>query len=68
MQPHEERVVIEKQELDDKLVKLSAFCFDPGSPVFRALPSEDRYLLEEQYSIMAQYSDILAKRIARFKS
>jgi hypothetical protein len=50
MQPHEERVVLEKRELDEKLGKLKAFCFDPGSPIFGALPPEDRDLLEDQYS------------------
>jgi len=66
MQPHEERVVIEKQELDEKLAKLKAFCFDPGSPVFRALTPVDRDLLEDQYTAMEQYSQILGKRISRF--
>lgn len=67
MQPHEERVVAEKRELDEKLAKLKAFCFDPGSATFKALPPEDRDLLEDQYTAMKQYSEILSKRIARFK-
>jgi hypothetical protein len=66
MQPHEERVVVEKQELDDKLAKLKAFCFSPGSPVFKVLPPEDRDLLESQYTVMEQYSELLGKRIERF--
>jgi hypothetical protein len=66
MQPHEERVVLEKRELDEKLGKLKAFCFDPGSPIFGALPPEDRDLLEDQYTVMEKYSTILGERIARF--
>lgn len=67
MQPHEHRVVTEKQELDEKLTKLKAFCFDPGSLIFRDLPPADRDLLEDQYTAMEQYSSILGKRIDRFK-
>lgn len=66
MQPHEQRVVTEKQELDEKLSKLKAFCFAPGSPVFKGLPPEDRDLLEGQYTVMEKYSMILGERIARF--
>ncbi len=66
MKPHEERVVTEKSELDEKLGKLKAFAFAPGSPIFKSLPPEDRYLLEDQYTAMEQYSQILGKRIARF--
>ena len=66
MLPHEQRVIVEKQELDDKLRKLKAFCFDPGSPIFQGLSPVDRDLLEDQYTAMEQYSKILGKRIARF--
>lgn len=66
MQPHENRVVTEKQELDEKLAKLKAFCFNPGSPAFKCLPPIDRDLLEDQYNSMKDYSEILGKRIARF--
>lgn len=66
MQPHEQRVVIEKQELDEKLRKLKAFCFSPGRAAFNDLSPEDRNLLEDQYTVMERYSNILGKRIARF--
>lgn len=66
MQPHEERVITEKQELDEKLSKLKAFCFHPGSPIFKGLAPVDRDLLEDQYNAMKDYSEILGKRIARF--
>lgn len=67
-QPHEERVIVEKRELDENLGKLKAFCFDPGSPLFKALAPADRDLLEDQYTAMEQYSQILGKRIDRFKN
>jgi len=66
MQPHEERVVIEKQELDAKLGKLKTFCFGDNNRTFQDLAPEDRDLLETQYTVMEQYSEILGKRIARF--
>lgn len=68
MQAHEERMVIEKRELDEKLAKLKALCFDPGSSIFCALDPIDRGLLEFQYTTMETYSRILERRIARFKS
>ena len=68
MQPHEERVVIEKAELDEKLSRLKAFCFDPAHITFRKLAPEDRDLLEDQFTIMQKYSDILGKRIDRFRA
>ncbi len=66
MQPHEERVVTEKRELDEKLEKLKAFCFTPGVTIFSKLSPVDRDLLEDQYTAMLRYSEILAARIARF--
>lgn len=67
MQPHEERVVVEKRELDEKIAKLHAFCFSGGGvTVFRALSPDDRDLLEDQYTTMVRYTEILARRIERF--
>lgn len=67
MQPHEERVIAEKRDLDEKLAKLKDFCFGDGK-VFRTLEPIDRDLLENQYTVMEQYSKILGKRIDRFPS
>ena len=53
MQPHEERVVIEKRELDEKIGKLKIFCFEPN-PIFRQLAPEDRDLLEDQFTAMTR--------------
>lgn len=66
MQPHEERVVAEKKELDRKLADLKRFCFG-GNPTFHDLEAVDRNLLEDQYAVMLKYSDVLRKRIERFK-
>ena len=67
MQPHEERVIAEKRELDEKLAKLKDFCFTPGLTTFSRLSPEDRDLLEDQFTYMQKYSEILGKRIARFE-
>ena len=65
MQPHEERVVTEKNELDDKLVKLQDFI--ETNKIFQLLPKEDKELLERQEVHMSDYSQVLSERIARFK-
>lgn len=64
MKPHELRVVDEKKELDEKIVKLTEFF---RTKTFAYLDSADRHLMLEQRSFMIDYSDALGKRIARFK-
>ena len=66
MQPHQERVVKEKEELDEKLAKLKKFCFGPDTKTFASLSPEERDRLEDQYTAMKTYSDILGRRIAAF--
>lgn len=61
---HQQRVIDEKRELDDKLVKLRTFI--DGSPVFSGLPVTDQSHLKSQLAVMEVYSCILADRIARF--
>jgi hypothetical protein len=63
MQPHQERVVAEKRELDEKLVKLGAFL--EGS-FFPTLSADEQGRLTEQASVMKRYSEILGDRIAAF--
>lgn len=63
MKPHEQRVVLERADLDGKIAKLSAF-FD--TPAFKQLFPEDRMLLITQHWIMREYSQILDRRIERF--
>ena len=69
MQPHQQRVVDEKTELDAKLEKLKAFIGNSGlnpSAIFEGLPPAERSRLVRQASIMEEYSDILRERIAQF--
>jgi hypothetical protein len=63
-QPHQQRVWVEKQELDVKATKLSEFI--AHSQVFEELPFEEQHLLREQCEAMWQYSHFLGKRIQRF--
>jgi len=65
MQPHEERVVEEKRELDEKLAKLSEF---GEGDVFAGLPADEQGRLNRQHSIMEDYSTVLGERIAAFPS
>lgn len=63
MQPHQERVVKERAELDEKISKLSKFI---GTDTFQALPLSEQTLLREQRDVMNRYSSILGERIAAF--
>jgi hypothetical protein len=63
MQPHQERVVVEKQELDEKITKLTAFI---GGTIFAGLPDAERSRLSIQLQHMNGYSEILSQRIAAF--
>jgi hypothetical protein len=64
MQPHQQRVVDEKKELDEKLDKLKTFI--GTSRVFEGLPADERFQLGRQFDVMAEYSAILSQRIAAF--
>ena len=62
-QPHHQRVVTEKAELDEKRDKLSAFAC---TPAFLSLETAEQERLGRQSSIMASYSEVLGERIAAF--
>jgi hypothetical protein len=64
LQPHQQRVVDEKSELDEKATALSNFI--GHSPIFAALDAAEQERLKEQNDVMWQYSEILAARIASF--
>ena len=64
MQPHQQRVVDEKDELDKKAHALSDFI--GYSPIFDTLDPAEQERLKEQNDVMWQYSEILAARIAAF--
>jgi hypothetical protein len=64
LQPHQQRVVDEKSELDVKIVALTAFIY--GNPLHAGLDMDEQDRLAAQLSVMAEYSDILAARIYNF--
>ena len=64
LQPHQQRVVEEKTELDKKASALSNFI--GTSPVFDTLDPAEQERLREQCEVMWQYSEILGERIAAF--
>jgi hypothetical protein len=64
MLPHQQRVVDEKAELDDKATKLSNFI--GTNPMFASLDPAEQERMKEQCEIMWQYSEILGKRIEAF--
>ncbi len=63
-QPHQQRAWVEKQELDERAMKLTEFI--GGNPLFQKMTYEDQNLLYEQRRLMYQYSEVLGKRIERF--
>jgi len=63
MQPHQERVIAEKKELDDKREKLGAFI---EGTIYSGLPEAERNRLTQQAIAMKAYSTILGERIAAF--
>jgi hypothetical protein len=64
IQPHQQRVIDEKVELDKKATALSEFI--GNSPIFETINSAEQERLKEQNDIMWQYSEILGARIAEF--
>lgn len=64
--PHQERVVVEKQELDEKLDKLKAFIDNPNFSSIVNDEDEAKRLIR-QHCAMVLYSAILQERIAAFK-
>lgn len=64
LQPHQQRVVTEKAELDAKATTLSNFI--GCSPIFMTLDAAEQERLKEQNDVMWQYSEILGARIAAF--
>ncbi|WP_051247252.1 crAss001_48 related protein [Thermomonas fusca] len=63
LQPHQQRVVAEKKELDDKREKLGAF---KNTDMFASLPWQEQERLNTQAHIMTMYSAVLGERIAAF--
>lgn len=63
MQAHQERVVAERAELDDKMDKLSKFL---DTNTYYNLSEGEKGRLVEQLGIINQYRDVLDRRIAAF--
>lgn len=63
LQPHQQRVIEERDALEEKITKLREFF---GSKIYRELDRDDRALLSLQYNVMLEYADILERRIGRF--
>lgn len=65
MAPHQQRVVEEKADLDEKLSKLITFL---NGEFFKTLDNNEQSRLRHQRSIMEDYSSILDQRIGAFTS
>lgn len=63
MAPHQQRVVDEKAELDEKREKLLAFF---NTDLFRGLDQAEKDRLRTQHGVMGVYSEILHQRISAF--
>lgn len=61
--PHQQRVLAERTELDDRLTKLQAFF---SNPIFSGLPADEQDRLQKQAVAMQAYSQVLGERIAAF--
>lgn len=63
MQPHQQRVIDEKNELSDKIYKLSSF---RTTDMFKSLSEKEQDLLTVQLNTMIEYENILEERIQLF--
>ena len=63
MEPHQQRVIDERNELDDKIDKLARFM---KSEMLVSLPVDEQDRLDKQLKIMWEYSSILQERMAAF--
>ena len=65
LQPHEERVVKELDDLQEKLQALTNFI---STEMFKQIPKIDQSLLKSQLRAMKDYSAILTARITLFNN
>lgn len=63
MQPHQQRVVDEQEELKGRLDKLNSFF---TTPIFSGLDGAEQERLRRQAGVMQEYVDVLSERIAAF--
>lgn len=64
MAPHQERVVAERGQLDERIVKLQAFV---DGQAFGAVDREEQFRLRSQLYHMRCYRNVLVDRIEAFK-
>lgn len=64
MQPHQQRVITEKDELDAKRDRLRAFF---GTDLYRELDPAEQSRLNRQLEAMTLYSNVLEERITAFR-
>lgn len=57
-----QRVEQELEELNEKIVKLTAFLFG-GDIVNMDIPEHMRFLLRRQLNVMQEYADVLQERL-----
>ncbi len=65
-EPHQQRVIDEKRDLDDRALKLGNFI--GLNPIYKTLDVSEQDRMMKQYEIMCKYSAILGDRIAAFKN
>jgi len=63
VEAHQERVLEERTQLNDRLVKLDSFLY---TEKFNCLSMDDQDLLITQQAFMERYLDVLDQRIANF--
>jgi hypothetical protein len=63
LEAHQERVLEERTQLNDRLLKLDSFLY---TEKFNCLSMDDQDLLVQQQRIMTEYLDVLDQRIANF--
>lgn len=64
MQPHQQRIVKEQEELKEKLDKLISFI--GKNPLFLSLNKEEQNRLMRQKVAMNEYNEVLKERILAF--
>lgn len=63
MQDYQERVVVEKADLDERVAKLRRFF---TTPAYAGLDSAEQDRLSRQFGYMCSYSAVLEELIAAF--
>lgn len=63
LQPHQQRVVTELDELKTRTLALGVFL---QSTTFQGLDSREQFRLERQWELMQQLGQILSERIEAF--